>query len=124
MAADLPLPARLLVDAFERVQGSVHGVVDGLDEEALVWRPDAEANSVAWLVWHLARVQDDHVVGVAERLGRPPAEQVWTAGGWARRFDLPFDDAAHGYGHSSDEVEQVRAPAELLTGYDEIVDTR
>ena len=44
-------------------------------------------------------------------------EQVWIADGWVERFDLPFDRARHGYGHSSDEVAAVRAPAELLLGY-------
>lgn len=102
----------LLIDGFERVRDAVHEVLDGIDEEALTARIDPDANTIGWLVWHLTRVQDDHVAGVAG------IEQRWTAGGWARRFDLPFDDAAHGYGQSSDEVAQVRGvSAEQLAGY-------
>jgi uncharacterized damage-inducible protein DinB len=105
----------LLVDGFGRVRQTVHDAVDGLDEDRLGYRPDRDANSVAWLVWHLTRVQDDHVAGVAG------GEQLWTSGGWLERFRLPFDVGATGYGQSSDEVGQVRATAELLAGYQDAV---
>ncbi len=101
----------ILTDSFERVRESVHQVVEGLTPDQLEYRPDADANSIAWLVWHLARVQDDHIADVAG------AEQVWTTGGWTARFGLPFDEAAIGYGQTSAEVGAVRADAELLTGY-------
>lgn len=103
--------AELLIEAYERIGQVVHHVVDGMDEDALTARLDPDANSIAWLVWHLARVQDDHVADVAG------TDQVWTASGWAERFGLPFDDSVIGYGQTSDEVGQVRAPADLLTGY-------
>jgi uncharacterized damage-inducible protein DinB len=101
----------ILADALERVRESVHQVVEGLTPEELAYRPDADANSIAWLVWHLARVQDDHIAGVAG------GQQLWETGGWAERFALPFDSGAIGYGQSSEEVAKVRADAELLTGY-------
>lgn len=90
----------------------VHQAVDGLTGEQLGYRVDPDANSVAWLVWHLARVQDDHVAGVAG------TGQVWIEKGWVERFGLPFDPADHGYGHTSDEVARVRVESgELLTAY-------
>lgn len=107
----------MLVDAFDRVREQVPEVLEGLDQPALTWRPDAAANPIAWLIWHLTRVQDDHLAGVAAALGHDGADQVWTAGGWARRFGLAFDDDAIGYGHTSAEVAQVRSPAHLLAGY-------
>ena len=104
--------AELLADAFGRIQETVHEVVRGLTPEELAFRIDSEANSIAWLVWHLTRIQDDHVAGAAL------AEQVWTSGGWVERFALPFGRGAHGYGHSSADVAAVRVDsAELLTGY-------
>ena len=105
----------LLIDGFDRVRETVQTVVEGLDEDALTWRPDPGANSIAWLVWHLTRVQDDHVAGVAG------GEQLWTVGGWVERFRLPFDVGATGYGQTADEVGQVRATAELLAGYQDAV---
>jgi hypothetical protein len=105
----------LLVDGFGRVRESVQQAVEGLDEEALAFRPDPDANSVAWLVWHLTRVQDDHVADAAG------AEQIWTAAGWVERFRLPFDVGTIGYGQSSEEVGRVRATAAMLPAYPEAV---
>ncbi|QOD42806.1 mycothiol transferase [Clavibacter zhangzhiyongii] len=102
----------LLIDAYGRIAGIVHDAVEGLDADDLAHRPDPEANSVGWLVWHLARVQDAQVADVAG------AEQAWTTGGWAERFALPFEDAATGYGQTSEDVAALAgATAELLLGY-------
>ena len=102
----------LLVDAFERIRDGVHGAVEGLDPEQLATRPTPHANSIAWLVWHLARVQDDHVADVAG------VEQVWTAQDWHGRFGLPFGPEVTGYGQSSEDVAKVSGvTAEQLTGY-------
>jgi hypothetical protein len=105
----------LLVDGFERVQETVREAVEGLDEDALAWRPDAGANSIAWLVWHLTRIMDDHVAAAAG------GEQVWTGAGWVERFGLPFDVGATGYGHSAAEVGRLRAGDVLLTAYQDAV---
>jgi uncharacterized damage-inducible protein DinB len=104
-------PADVLTEGFQRVADGVPRVVDGLTDDDLAWRPGPDANPIGWLVWHLLRVQDDHVAEVAGR------EQVWTARGFADRFGLPFDAAATGFGQSSDEVAQVRVGAELLAEY-------
>jgi Protein of unknown function (DUF664) len=103
--------AEMLVDAIGRIRGVVHRVVDGLTPEQLAFRVDSESNSIAWLVWHLTRIQDDHVAGVAG------AEQVWTSQGWVERFGLPFHPRDTGYGHRADEVAAVRVAGELLVGY-------
>jgi uncharacterized damage-inducible protein DinB len=104
-------PADLLNDAFERVLQTATDAVDGLTVEQLAHRPGPDANPIGWLVWHLARVQDDHVADVAG------TGQVWTEHGFADRFDLPFDEATIGYGQTSDEVAQVRVEADLLAEY-------
>jgi len=108
--------ADLLVDAFGRVKGIIHRAVDGLAPEQLSFRVDDETNSIAWLAWHLTRIQDDHIADAAA------SEQVYTSGGWADRLALPFEPSDTGYGHSSNEVAAVRVESgELLTGYHEAV---
>jgi hypothetical protein len=104
--------ADVLLDAFGRIREEVHEAVDGLSATELAFRVDPEANTVAWLVWHLTRIQDDHV---ADAFG---SEQVWRTGGWMERFALPFSPRATGFGHSSDDVAAVRVESpDLLTGY-------
>ncbi|MGW7429181.1 mycothiol transferase [Streptomyces sp. NPDC054861] len=110
--------AELLLDLFDRVREAVHGAVEGLSEEELAFRVDEDANSIAWLAWHLARVQDDHIAGAFD------TEQVWTESDWASRFGLPFPKDTIGFGHSSKQVGQVRAPSELLLGYYDAVHER
>ena len=63
--------------------------------------PTATGNSIAWLLWHTARVQDDHVSGLAGH------RQAWHDG-WVEAFGLPFDVDDIGYGHTSEQVDAVR----------------
>ena len=101
----------LLTDAFGRVHESVHAAVTDLTLDQLHHRLDPGANPIAWLVWHLTRVQDDHVAEVAG------LEQAWTSQGFDAKFDAPYPVTTVGYGQSSHEVGKLRVPsAEVLTG--------
>lgn len=102
--------ASLLVDGFGRIREVVHEVLDGLDDADLEYRLDSQANSICWLIWHLTRVQDDHMAGVSG------LEQVWFSG-WEKQFGLPLDPGDIGYGHDPDQVAVVRAARDLLAGY-------
>jgi uncharacterized protein DUF664 len=106
----------LLLDAFSRIRGSVHRAVEGLDDAALALQVDDEANSIAWLVWHIARIQDDHVAALHD------AEQVWFQG-WYERFGVPFPRDDTGYGHTNEEVAAVQVGAGDLLGYYDAVHT-
>ncbi|WP_116374951.1 mycothiol transferase [Mycobacterium sp. MFM001] len=101
----------LLRDAFTRLIEHVDELTDGLSDDESKYRPSPNANSIAWLIWHSARVQDVQVADVAG------VEQVWTRDGWVDRFDLelPRDDT--GYGHSPEDVAKVVAPGDLLASY-------
>ncbi|MFD9002551.1 DUF664 domain-containing protein [Streptomyces sp. NPDC059582] len=102
----------VLIDAYDRIREEVHAVVDGLGPDDLNARPGPAANSIAWLVWHLARVQDDHVADAFD------LDQVWVSKEWEKRFGLDLPRGDIGYGHSSAKVAKVRVDAgELLTGY-------
>jgi hypothetical protein len=108
--------ADLLVDAFGRVQEAVHEAVSGLTVEQLHERLDPNANTITWLVWHLTRVQDDHIAGVAG------LDQVWLRDGFEKSFALPLDQRAIGYGHTADEVAAVRVEdPKLLLDYHDAV---
>jgi len=93
--------ADLVVDAFGRIRETVSDTIYGLTPTQLAYRVEDDANPIAWLVWHLTRIQDDHVAGA---FGVP---QVWQTGGWAARFGLHTDSMEIGYGHNKLEVAAV-----------------
>ncbi|MET8677177.1 DUF664 domain-containing protein [Streptomyces sp. NPDC004647] len=102
----------VLADAFGRIHEVVHEAAEGLTVKDLHARLDPRANSIAWLVWHLSRIQDDHV---ADASGQ---EQVWLSQDWVSRFGLPFPPEATGFGHSSKQAAAVQVESsESLLGY-------
>jgi hypothetical protein len=102
----------ILIDAFNRIQEEVHSAVEGLEPDVLNARPSHDANSISWLIWHLTRVQDDHI---ADAFG---LDQVWLTQDWHKRFGLDLPPRDTGYGHSSTKVGKVRIDSgTLLTGY-------
>ncbi len=91
----------VLTEAFGRLPDLVHDAVQGLSPEQLRRAPAEGANTIAWLVWHLTRVQDSHIAELLD------AEQVYLSGGWAARFGLEPDASDTGYGHSPAQVAAV-----------------
>jgi hypothetical protein len=110
--------AALLLDVFGRVHETVQQTVSGLDRQQLTWRADPDSNTIGWLVWHLTRIQDDHIADVAG------SDQVWHADGWVDRFDLSLDPHDTGFGHGSDEVATVDVEPQLLLGYHDATHAR
>ena len=107
-------PAEFLTEQFERIHDLFDDVADGLSTDQAHRRPGSTGNPVAWLLWHAARIQDDHVAGLTGE------EQSWAA--WRSRFALPLDDWDHGYGHTSAQVDSVRIEdLSLLVGYQDAV---
>ena len=104
---------QILIDAFGRVRELVTDLTDRLTDDIATYRPDPVANSIAWLIWHLSRIQDDHVADLAQ------VEQAWVE--WRERFGLPFSKWATGYGQGPKEVAAVRASGDLLNGYHQAV---
>jgi hypothetical protein len=109
----------LMTDAFERIRDGLPRVVDGLSVDELLWRPDADANHVAWLLWHLARQQDDQVAALADD------DSAWRVDGWYERFGLPYPPNAHGWSMRSSDVGSftVTDPS-LFAGYHAAVHER
>ncbi len=111
--------AALLLELYGRIPPLARRVVQGLNVDRLTEPVAPGANTIAWLVWHLARVQDHHV---AELLY---ADQLWVTGGWARRFGLDADPDNTGYGHTAADVASVRPERpEVLLEYLAAVDDR
>jgi hypothetical protein len=111
--------AALLLELYGRVPPLAHEAVDGLDADRLVWQPAPGANTIGWLVWHLARVQDHHI---SELTGD---DQLWVADDCAAGFGLDPDPSNTGYGHDDADVLEVRAEsAAVLLDYLAATDPR
>jgi hypothetical protein len=94
--------ASVYLDLYGRIPPLARHAVDGVDLDRLTQPPAPGTNPIAWLVWHLTRVQDEHVAELLE------ADQIWMTDGWPPRFGLQPDPSNTGYGHSPDEVASVR----------------
>src|SRR3984957_18862497 len=108
--------ADVLIDGFGRIRENVLDVLVDLTPDQLAHQVAPGANSISWLVWHLTRVQDDHVSKAFD------AKQVWSAAGWAARFGLPAKAMDIGYGHTAAQAAEIgaaTAAAELLAEYHE-----
>ncbi|MEU8754604.1 mycothiol transferase [Streptomyces chartreusis] len=102
----------ILIDGYNRIREEVHAAVGGLAPDQLGARPAPGANSVAWLIWHLTRVQDDHIADAFE------LDQVWLAQDWQKTFGLDLPRRDTGYGHTPAKVAKVQVDSgDLLTGY-------
>jgi hypothetical protein len=102
----------LLVELYGRIPPLARSAVWGLAPEQLTALPGPGRNTIAWLVWHLARVQDSHVADLL------PDEQLWVSGEWAARLGLPGDPHDTGYGHTPAQVAAVRPPdGDVLLDY-------
>jgi hypothetical protein len=108
--------AALLVDAFDRVKEVVHEATEGLSPDELMVRLDPGANSIGWLIWHLTRIQDDHVADAAK------IRQAYVDGGWWERLGRPYGPDDHGYAQTSEQVGSLRIPtAAILLDYHDAV---
>jgi hypothetical protein len=111
--------AGVYMELYGRVPPLARDAVVGVPLRRLTEAPSRGANPIAWLVWHLARVQDHHVAELLDE------DQLWVDGDWADRFGLSADPSNTGYGHAPDEVATVRPDSpDALLDYLEAVDMR
>lgn len=102
----------LMIDSYGRILEILESALEGLTQDDLNVQPHSDSNSIGWLVWHLTRVQDDHVGGL---MGE---EQLWIKDEWHSKFNRAPDRKDIGFGHSSEEVSAFKSPdIEILLEY-------
>jgi uncharacterized damage-inducible protein DinB len=110
--------ADVLIEAYGRIHELVHEAASGLSAEDLAYRPEPGANSIAWLVWHLTRLQDQRLAGLAG------GEELWVVGRWYDRLGMP-PTTDTGVGHSAAQVAAVRPhDSDALLAYHDAVADR
>ena len=109
----------IVLEGLERIRSLLHRTLDGLTLEEIHRQPSSDANSIAWLVWHLTRVQDTSVSGLMDE------DSVWRSQDWPAKFGITEDVDSDGFGHTPEQVAAFRAPSiETLLGYHEQVAAR
>ncbi len=105
--------AQLAKGVLDRNETILFKALEGLTAEDLRLQPEPDSNPIGWLMWHLSRVQDNHVSAMAGK------QHVWITEGWNARFNRQDQPPAdRGRGHTSEQVREFRAPdVETLVGY-------
>ena len=91
-------------EMLEEAKRRVYRTLRGLSEAELIWRPGAESNSIGWMVWHMARVEDRWLA----RFAYDNQPECWVRDGWAQRLDLPEDET--GVGATAEQAAQFAMP--------------
>ena len=108
--------SQIVVGALQRIQSTLERTLTGLPDTDLHRQPSEDCNSIAWLVWHLTRVQDDHLSSLAGW------EQAWITEGWHARFSMDKEPRDLGGGHTPEQVAAFRSPdAQTLLDYHDAV---
>lgn len=106
----------VLQDAFSRIHSTFLSTLRGLAPEDLYYSPNIECNTIAWLAWHLTRVQDRHIADLAEH------EQEWILGKWFEEFGQSPAPANVGFGHTPEQVQNFTLPnLDLMLAYHDAV---
>ena len=91
-----------VLKVLENTQAELQMSLNGMELEQVLWRPTQQANSMVWLAWHIARLQDARAAALAGQ------EQLWVADRWHTRFGLTADPGNNGRGHTDAEVDAVK----------------
>jgi hypothetical protein len=107
--------AEAMVKSLEQSQGYLTKALDGLTQEEAAWSPASESNSIAFILWHVTRVEDFFVIRVIQR-----GVELYEAEGWREKLGTPAKDTGFDY-----TLEQLRAwpvpKLEIIRGYSESV---
>ena len=98
MGESVMKPFLKIVDAgLKETFEDLETALEGLTADELNWRPTLDSNNISWLVWHMARVEDNWV-----NLRLRQRESVWDAEGWSAK--LGIDAQGNGWGQSAAEI--------------------
>jgi uncharacterized damage-inducible protein DinB len=90
-----------MLQSLDFLHRSFRQAGDGLTPEQLNFVPKGESHSIAWVLWHTARVEDLIVQQVIQ--GTPV---IWERGEWAGRLGLPAQ--GFGTGQTTEEAKGIR----------------
>ena len=107
------------MNAIELVEGTLSDywerldqALDGLSDDELSYSPHPESNSIAFILWHMSRIEDRWIQTFALGLDA----DIWAQDGWYERFEMSKTDI--GVNLSTEQLDQYRAMSrQNLDGY-------
>ena len=95
----------LAIEFFRTATKTLHGrmtdALQGLTAEQLHFRPLGRGNSLAFIIWHYVRTEDDAVNSSLRK-----RSSLWNAEGWDKK--LGMDPKSQGTGMTSEQAGAVR----------------
>ena len=77
--------------------------LEGLSQEEVNWAPAPHCNSIAFILWHVTRVEDVLIHPISQRI----AGVYWTQG-WQERLGIPATEI--GYQYTEEQLQAWSAP--------------
>jgi len=90
----------IALHSFKDAQSALTQALDGLSDQDIMWQPRPGANHIAFILWHMTRVEDSFVQSFFQR-----TPQVWETGKWHEKLNLPSDPRAVGFGYTAEQVD-------------------
>lgn len=99
----------LLLRSLEESHGYLTKALNGLTQEEATWSPSPECNSIAFILWHMIRVEDFFVNRVIQH-----EKELYETKKWQEKLGTP----AKAYGYTVEELKAWPAPKlEILREY-------
>ena len=76
--------AEMVAASLKQSQGYLDRSLEGLTQEDVGWCPADDCNSIAFMVWHTARVEDFYVTRVIQK-----QTELYEAEGWREKLGTP-----------------------------------
>jgi hypothetical protein len=118
----------VLIDLLEDNRRRLHRGINKMSAECILWKPEADANSIAITIWHMARIFDVFLTQQAK--GDLAGEECWFRNGWVEQTGYdPRGKGLFGWGmltgYTQEEVEVMPqlTREHVLTYLDEVYDT-
>ncbi len=104
-----------VTEAMTRARNMTVNSTKGLTEEQAYWQPMPQANSIAFLLWHISRAEDTFF---SRWIGKGNTD-VWASQGFDKKIKLPSAKPVNEWG--SDELCQFSPALSDLQAYMEAV---
>jgi uncharacterized damage-inducible protein DinB len=101
--------SEMLLKSLDENSTYVENAIRGLSADELAWSPRPHSNSIAFLMWHLARVEDLWI----NRL-LLVGKEIYESEGWYKKFGTAASD--NGFGYDVEKLSAWPVPKPELIG--------